>query len=194
MNALVTEVEFPACDAASKEPASIGVTFAAERATDAAPRASGPLPQASKQRWMSSNFRLNIQGLESATARANKIEALPIKIQTVDNAVGEKRDYEREPASLEVPNLVVTVADAYAKPVYDWLDDFVVRGNNGQDREKVGVLEYLTPDMKSTLLSLNLFGLGIFRAAPEAVSGPSEQIRRTTVAMYCEVITAEFKV
>ena len=143
---------------------------------------------------MSSNFRLNIQGLESATARANKIEALPIKIQTVDNAVGEKRDYEREPASLEVPNLVVTVADAYAKPVYDWLDDFVVRGNNGQDREKVGVLEYLTPDMKSTLLSLNLFGLGIFRAAPETISGPSEQIRRTTVAMYCEVITAEFKV
>ena len=81
-----------------------------------------------------------------------------------------------------------------ALPMYDWLEDFVVRGNNGQDREKVGVLEYLAPDMKSTLLSLNLFGLGIFRAAPDAVVAGSEQIRRTAVAMYCEAITADFKV
>ena len=193
INALVTEVEFPGCDAGSKEPASIGVTFAAERVTDTAPRASAPLPQAPKQRWISSNFRLNIQGLEAATVRANKIEALAIKLQTVDNPVGEMRDYQREPAGMEFPTLVVTIAEAYAKPMYDWLEDFVVRGNNGQDREKVGVLEYLAPDMKTPLLSLNLFGLGIFRATPDAVTAPTEQVRRTTVSMYCEMITADFK-
>jgi hypothetical protein len=79
--------------------------------------------------------------------------------------------------------------------MYDWLGDFLVRGNNSQEREKVGVLEYLTPDLKSVLLTLNLFGLGIFRAAPEAAAaGPSEQVRRTTVSMYCEAITADFRV
>jgi phage tail-like protein len=191
-NALVTEVEFPACDAASKSPAVLSVTFAPERV--AVTRAVATLTQIQMHRWETSHYRLNIQGLEAATTRAVHVDAVPIKLETVSNPVGALRDYQSEPAMFDFPNLVVTIPEAYAQPMYDWLQDFVVKGNNGQDRERVGVLEYLAPDMRSVLLTLNFFNLGIFSAEPEVLQAGAENIRHTKVSMYCEAITADFKV
>jgi phage tail-like protein len=193
-NALVTEVEFPACDAASKDPARLDVTFAPQTAALAAPRAPTALPMTQNHRWLSSNFRLNIKGLEAATTRATHVEAIPIKLENVSNPVGELRNYEREPASPDFPNLVVTIEEAHAQPMYDWLQDFVVKGQNGQDRERVGVLEYLAPDMRSVLLAVNFFNLGIFSMEPDVLQAGAENIRRTKVSMYCEAITADFRV
>jgi phage tail-like protein len=192
-NALVTEVEFPACDAGSKSAALLSVTFAPERVAVAAPRAAAALPMAQRHPWAASNYRLNIQGLEAATARTTHVEAIPIKIEMV-SPVGELRNYEREPASPDFPNLVVMIAAASAQPMYDWLQDFVVKGQNGQDRERVGVLEYLAPDMRSALLAVNFFNLGIFSMEPDVLQAGAENIRRTKVSMYCEAITADFRV
>jgi hypothetical protein len=38
--------------------------------------------------------------------------------------------------------------------------------------------------------------LGIFKVAPEAAPtvGPQERVRRYTVEMYCEAITADFRI
>jgi len=44
----------------------------------------------------------------------NKIEALVVKQKVVENAVGEQRDYEQEAASVEIPNLVITLAESHA--------------------------------------------------------------------------------
>jgi hypothetical protein len=73
--------------------------------------------------------------------------------------------------------------DAFAAPLYAWHDDFVVRGNNSQDRERIGLLEYLAPDLQSVLLTVNLFNLGIFRISPESVA---EAAARSRAEMYCE--------
>jgi hypothetical protein len=193
-NALVTEVEFPACDAASKSPGVLSVTFAPERAAFTAPRTGPTVPLMQKQHpWVTSNYRLNIKGLEAATTRAVHVDAVPIKIETFSNPTGEQRTYQTEAGTPDFPNLVVTIAEAYAQPMYDWLQDFVVKGNNGQDRERVGVLEYLMPDRQSVVLALNFFNLGIFSAEAEVFQTGAESIRHTKFSMYCEVITADFK-
>src|SRR5215471_11830290 len=62
-NAAITEVEFPSCDGASKDPARLTVTFQPEAVTLAAGSGAKP-PAAPPARWVRSNYTLKIQGLE----------------------------------------------------------------------------------------------------------------------------------
>jgi hypothetical protein len=101
------------------------------------------------------------------------------------------RDYEKEPGAVEVPNLVITLSDSHAKPMYEWHEDFVIKGNCSQDKEKGGSLEYLANDLKTVLFTLQFKQLGIFKISPDKVEAGSEQIRRIKCEMYCEEI--EFK-
>ena len=94
----------------------------------------------------------------------------------------------KEPATLEIPNLVVTMAESHADEFYDWHRSFVIEGRSGQDQEKTGQLEYLSQDLGSVLLTLNFAGLGIFKLTPEKVEAGSENIRRMKAEMYCESI------
>ena len=55
-----------------------------------------------------SNFRLrftNDSSFDTVLAKVNKIEALTVKQKVVENAIGELRDYQQEPA-IRFPNLV----------------------------------------------------------------------------------------
>ncbi|HWI53171.1 MAG TPA: phage tail protein [Symbiobacteriaceae bacterium] len=186
--ALITEIGFPALDAASKDAAKLTVKFAPEYTRHV--KGSGKTikaPVSTKQKqWLPANFRLRIAGLEEATSRVNKIEAITIKQKVVENAVGEERDYELEAASVEIPNLVITFPESHADAVYNWMDDFVIRGNNSEEQEKSGSLEFLSPDLKEVLFRLEFNGLGLFRVAPDKLEAGSEGIRRIKAEMYCE--------
>jgi len=59
--------------------------------------------------------------------------------------------------------------------------------------EKTATLEYLTPDLKETLLTLTFYNLGIFKLTPDKVESGSENIRRVKVEMYCEKIMLDYK-
>jgi phage tail-like protein len=190
--ALVTEVGFPACDAASKDAAKMSVKFSPEytrMVTKTGSALQAPIGKGEQKKWMPSNFRLKLDGLDTACAKINKIEALTIKQKVVEDPVGEHRDYQKVPASVEYPNLVVTFSEAFADDVYKWHEDFVINGNNSQDKEKGGSLEFLTQDLKTTLFTLTFSGLGIFKCTPEKVEAASENPRRVKAEMYCEQIT-----
>jgi hypothetical protein len=191
-NALISAVQFPACDASSKEVARLAVTFAPEAVALTAGKGTLPPQSASKKAWLHSAFLLSINGLEPSTYKANKIEPITIKV-TTPAGLGEKRDSEFARATIDVGNLVINVPDAFLAPVYAWHEDFVVRGNSGPDRERVGVLEYRSADGKS-LLTLNLFNLGIFRIASEPVAPNVERLAQSKVEMYCQAITVDFKI
>src|SRR5688500_19443400 len=62
--------------------------------------------------------------------RSNKIEALTVKQTFVDSPAGDTRDVTKEPAKLEIPNLVITLAESHAKALYEWHDDFVIKGKD----------------------------------------------------------------
>ena len=181
-NAVVTEVDFPVCDTESKDAAALSVTFLPEMVTPVAPNASAPAQQdfSRAPHLLSSNFRLSIQGLEAATTRARKVEAMAIRIATASGAR----------TGVDIPDLIVMIPESSAKPMYDWHRDFVIAKKSTQER--AGLLEYLTPDLRSALLSLNLFNLGVVKVAPEA-PGPGSRVALTKVEMYCEAVTADFK-
>jgi phage tail-like protein len=196
-NALISEIGFPALDAGSKDPCKMSIKLKPEY-TRQATGASGSIAggkykndQVVQKKWLPSNFRLKIDGLDCT--RVNKIEALTVKQKTVENAVGELRDYECEPAYLEIPNLVVTLAESHAAEFYKWHDDFVIKGNNGDAAEKGGTLEFLAPNMSDVLFTVTFEHLGIFKLTPEKVEAGSENIRRIKAEMYCEDMKFDFK-
>jgi phage tail-like protein len=197
-NALITEIGMPALDAASKDAAKMTIKFSPEytrqTTTTGGPSLAGKFPIKAdiQKKWLPANFRLRIDGLEDACKRVNKIEALVVKQKVVEHAVGEERDYQKEPAVVEVPNLVITFPESHSKDFYAWHESFVIKGQNGEDQEKGGSLEYLTPDLKTVLYTLNFHHLGIFKLTPEKVESGSEQIRRLKAEMYCEDIKFNF--
>jgi phage tail-like protein len=190
--ALITEVGFPALDAASKDAAKMTVKFSPEYTRTKAKTGgaiSAPIGKGEQKKWLPSNFRLKIDGLEKACTRVNKIEALTIKQKVIEDPCGEQRDYQKLPASLEFPNLVITCAESHADQLYAWHEDFVINGNNSEDKEKGGTLEYLSANLKDVLFTLTFDHLGIFKLTPEKVEAASENVRRVKVEMYCEQIT-----
>jgi len=186
-NALIGEITFPTLDAAAKEAASLTVTIAPEyaRTIKGSGAKLGPAKASAQKKWLPSNFRLQIDGVDCK--KVNRIEALTIKQKVVESPVGELRDYEKEPASLDVGDLVVTVAESGAADFVAWHDDFVVKGNSGAAAEKTGKLELLTPDLKSALFTLDFAGLGIFRLQREDGGGDSPS--RLRASIYCEELT-----
>jgi len=96
------------------------------------------------------------------------------------------RDYQKEPGKLEFPNLKITLAESAAKTWLDWHEDFVVKGNCGEDQEKDGSLTFLAPDLKQELARVDFFNLGIFRLAPEKPEPQPDRVKKLIAELYCE--------
>ena len=183
-NALITEIGMPALDASSKDAAKMTLKFSPE-STRYSPGSGAELPKIdskTQKKWLPANFRLKIDGLDEPCRRVNKIEALTIKQKVVQDPVGAVQ------FGYEIPNLVITLPESHAKAFYDWHEDFVIKGNNSDEAEKGGSLEYLTPDLKEALFTVTFKNLGIFKVTPDKTEAGSEQIRRVKCEMYCEDI------
>jgi hypothetical protein len=188
---ILTELGMPALDAASKDAAKMTLKFKPEMTRKSLAQGgkvtgSFKIDAKKQKQWLPSNFRLKIDGLDEPCSRVNKIEALTIKQKVTENAVGEMRDYEQEATSVEIPNLVITLAESHAKPLYDWHEDFVIKGNCTEDNEKGGTLEYLASDLKTVLFTLTFKNLGVFKVAPDKMEAGAEGVRRIKAEMYCE--------
>ena len=187
-NTLVSEVGFPALDASSKDAATLRVKLTPEytrRDTSNAGKAAATQPRAQKSTWLPSNFRLNIDGLDCT--RVNRIEAITITRPALQNAIGELRETQKTPSYVQVPNLVLTLADnSNAAGFYNWHQSFVIEGNNGQNQEKNGTLQLLAANLKDAFFTLQFKNLGIFRLDPIQVSG--DAIARVQAEMYCDQI------
>jgi hypothetical protein len=126
--------------------------------------------------------------------RVNQVvEAIVVKQKVVQDSIGEVRDYQREPQSLEVGNVTFTVPEVDAEPFYAWLQTFVVQGQNDDGQEKDGTLEYLAADLKTVLYTVTLKSCGVFKMSPDKVEAGSENIRRVKVEMYCEDIAFDYQ-
>jgi len=194
-NGLISEIGFPALDAASKDAGKLTIKIVPETTRDqrnqtgtASASTSSQLGSI-QQRWLCSNFRLQIAGLDCT--RVNRIEALSIQQPVVANLLGESRGYQTEASHLDFSNVAITLTDSQAQSFYDWHEDFVIKGNNGQAMEKNGTLEFLTSDLKEVIFRLTLSNLGIFRLAREPLDR-SGNIRRVRAEMYCNKMTLEY--
>jgi phage tail-like protein len=192
--AFITETVLPALDAASKDAAKMTVRLAPELVRTTAgggKQTSTPGAKVGVQKkWLPANFKLDIPGLDCT--RVNKIGQLVVKQNVVDNPVGELRDYQKEPAHLEFGNLTVTMSESHADSWYQWFEDFVVKGNCDQSKEKSGSLAYLTPDLSTELFKVTFSNLGIFRLVEEHTEAGAEGIRRVKAELYVERMQLQY--
>jgi hypothetical protein len=189
-NACISEVAFPALDAASKDAARMTVTLRPER-TQALPGSAGQVSiDRSKvgpvqKKWLAANFRLSITGLEQDCAHVNKISPIVVKVKFLEAVTGNARDTQAAPARLEISDLVVTFPESHSNQFRAWCQDFLVNGNNGQAMEKAGKLEFLTPNLQEVLFTLTFDRLGIVKMEQEKAEAGSENIRRVQATLYC---------
>ena len=196
-NGLITEVTMPALDAGAKDPARLTVKITPEYTRQTMTR-SGPTLGGSGiyekvKHWLPSNFRLWIRGLELPCSRVSKIDAISFKQKIVESPINESRDFDREPAAVEVSNLVITVPESHAEPLYQWFEDFAIRGNNSNDDEKDGHLEYLSPNTRDEYFRISMGNIGIFKLTADKLEAGGETIRRVKAELYVETMKFEYE-
>jgi len=185
-NALITEIGFPALDAASKDAAKMTIKLSPEVTRKVAVTDGSSIKPTVQKKWLPANFRLKIDGLEEACARVNKIEAITLKQKAMSVPGGV------ETIEQEVPNLVISCPESSSKQLYDWFDDFVIKGQNGDEAEKGGTLVYLDNDLRTPLFTLTFKNLGIFKIIQDKLEAQADQVGRVKAEMYCEQIFFEY--
>lgn len=184
----ITEVTFPTFDGNSKDDVVLAVVIAPESTSTvtsgSARRVQGTSIAKKQEKWRASNFRFELSGLETASKRVKKIESFTIKVAAENEA--EAVVLPRAPARLRVPNVLFTVPMRDAQPYFDWVEDFIVRGNNDPDAERSGTIALLDPKLKDEQFTLTLSHLGIVRARAQRTEGASEVVATVEVELYCE--------
>jgi hypothetical protein len=186
-NALLTKVVFPGVDGSSKDATALELTIEPEswrKITTSVGTDAKAQVNVKQKTWLQSNFRLTIPGLD--TTKVNRVTAFVATQKVAADAVGEFREYEKQPATLELGNLGVTSAASHSEKFHQWFDQFVIQGNNSQSDEKTATLEYLDPTTKGVLFTLSFSGVGIFRAAREPFEANKDNLSRDTFWLYVE--------
>jgi hypothetical protein len=161
-DARVSEVRFPAMIANSMAAGSLAIKVMPEQTRRrAGSGATVGTSSPGNARWIVSNFRLTIDGLDS-TNRVQRIESFTVKLPAP--AAGFPGTSE----PVDFPNLVVTIPRQYAQPWFDWLDDFVKERRHGDEGERQGQLDLLGPNLLNVLASMRLGNIGILRVTENA--------------------------
>lgn len=190
--AVITEVGFPALDAASKDVAKMTIKFQPELTRRSATTGSlvPPGPNVRNDKWLVSNFKLTLNDVN--TKFVTSIDSLNIKwdFATQETDIGASRP---QLVKIDIPNLKLRVVESQSKDFFLWHEDFVIKGNNGPDNEKRGSLSFLSSDLKTELFRLDLSGVGIFALDPDALTLNSTSVRHVTAQLYCDQMVFNFK-
>lgn len=165
--ALVTAVEVPQLAAADTNPAWLKITIAPETVRRSAGSGKKVEAKLASDPLSPSTTRFEVSGI----GRVSELKAVApwtFKQAVARMEVGGRRDYEQEPAKAEFGHLLVTLAEG-AKGAgsgisgFDaWVDDFLIKGNAGKERERTAVLTVSSKGGRK--LELSFSGVGIFAA------------------------------
>lgn len=168
----LTEIAFPAADISAAEPAYLKLTLQAEFTKTAA---ALPAPAEVPVPIKASNFKLQIDGLDGTST--SRVDGVKITCKFPESAIGAVREVQKE-GTTDIPNLTISLADPAPASWTAWMDDFLLKGNNGDDKEKGGSLDFLSPNRAEVLFSLRFKNLGLLSL--------SRSGGKTRAELYCE--------
>jgi hypothetical protein len=141
--AVLVETTVPTLDAASHNPPVFTVRLAPELTRDVTPPTTlPPAGPGGPDTFLSSSFRLNIDGLDCT--RVAKIDSFTVtQSLTGGNA-------------LEFSNLRIELSAASAATWRAWFQTFVIDGHSNAANENTGTLAFLNANLASALATINL--------------------------------------
>lgn len=165
-DALLTEIAFPALDVSERNAGVLTLRLSpgfVKRETSSGEIVQ-PVGNTRQKKWLTSNFRFRLGDLPCD--RVRKIDGFSLKPKIVEAVSGDARDLEVFSAGVEYPDLKLTISASSLKEWEAWHEDFLVNGNNGQDKEKKGHIEFLSEDFKTVLMTIDLDQVGLKRFQP----------------------------
>ncbi len=148
-NAAIADFVVPGFDGSSKTPNTFTLETAISTSTFRAGDNAPVQPSIKSKPFLPSYFRLNIDGLPTTRVRV----IAPIS-------------FRRTTGGIAPTDLVVTFSSTDVGPWRAWVDDFIVKGNNGQGREKQGSIEVMAPNLSDVLATLTMRQIGIRELVP----------------------------
>jgi hypothetical protein len=149
-NALLTEVAFPALDAASQKAATMTVTIQPESSSRTFPRGKNTLTSRKQKAWLCSNFKFEVG-----------------RFQLQDGASGCSQPPLRNPTYQ--PSSAQTASVLFNPREYqrfaDWQNDLFCSGLPQESSESPCTFTYLDPD-GATLFTATYPGAGLFKLTP----------------------------
>ena len=193
-DALITEIGFPGGNGAGKNPGFLNLKFEPWRTRNKkgdGAKVEQPTDWQQKE-YHETDFRVQIDGFAAPMAKVSQFDGLVVKQKTVLDSVGTERDYFREPAAVDYPDLKFTMSEEYSHDLHAWFEDFVINGNNTEDVHKTGTIEYLNRNRQKTLLTLTLSGIGIYSIAASPRVQHEDKIASVVITCYLENLTSQF--
>ncbi len=186
VNALVTEVGFPALDAGGKDACYFTVKFQPEtvRYSDGGGNI-GSVKIGEKQKvWINNNFRFDAAGLE--TKHLKKVDALKWTQKVQEHAVGEFIESQYEGTAAEAGDIKLTMATTSYKPWYDWAKAWFFEGQKDETKEKAMGLDILAQDAKEVVGRVSFENVGLKEFTFAALEANKDAISTFDVTMYTE--------
>ncbi|MBS2021579.1 MAG: hypothetical protein JST92_04165, partial [Deltaproteobacteria bacterium] len=173
-HARIHEVVLPGLDTLSRERRYLTLRILPRGVRRYAGHAVNPMQRDARD-FYAQNFQVNIDGIDCSGV----ISVDPVTVRTVFPEENKGRK-----STLVFPDIHLHVDEDKVDPFREWFEDFVIAGNNDDDKERFGTITYLEPLLGGPMAVLQMHHLGIYRVSdePPAPTGP----RRVRVDLYCE--------
>lgn len=193
--AMISEVQIPALDGASKDAAYMTVKVVPEEmeyeslTSNNKIKAPVGLNQPAKL-WQAANFSFAVDGMEKAFNRTTKIDAFTIKQQILEYPSGHRTTNLRIPGRLDFPNLTVYIPSVDAKPVIDYVVGRVI--TRKANTQTTGTLQFMSCDHKE-LCTIDLNGVDIISAEPEKLDASQDALHMVKVQIQVESMAFKYE-
>ena len=190
-DAYIKKVTVPTCDGKDKNPGYFTIeidptTIRYEKGDGSEIKGE---ENANAKKWLCSNFRFELGTLPCD--RVAKVDSFNWEQKIVKDEVGMFREAMKEPASLEVSNLKLSISLADLDPWAEWHKTFVIDGKCTDGDELTGSLTFLGPDLEEELATITFKHVGIISLEQQGVEANKEDIARFDVELYVEEVAFE---
>ncbi len=193
-DALISEIGFPALDAASKSVAQLTIKISPERMKYEEGDGSRPSPsygqnELPKQKlWLTSNFMFSLDRFKGdPSLRTSKIEPFSIKQNTMASPIGYMLHTRKFAGLVERPSLQVSFPQSQIQPWMDWWEKCVQQGDYLGELT-TGSIIYYASDGSTELMRLDLENVGISSIEFDKFEAHKDGIAKAKVSLYVENI------
>ena len=190
--ALISEITFPALDAASKAAAALSIKFSPEHMGfeegdgSTMPSQSNNAEMTKTKKWLACNFNFALERFKGDVALRNcKVEAFTVKQNIIVNNIGAEIESRKEPGRLDLPQIVVSFPESMAKGWFEWFHKANRLGQRS-DQYTTGQIQYLGPDNRQELMRMELDGVSLISIEIDKLEAQREGIANVKCTLNVE--------